>query len=227
MEQLMWKDRYWWINWFWAILFIVGSLLLLWLFHAYPGSRGPIQVELTASLMFLLGIVFVLCFRRRKITHLFEILLIGGILISVAYVLSLFLTSYFKKTFLTYITPTIIILVSAWFSYSFIRIKTIYIAKEGIRIGNAYPKHDLDLLLRQKSKFFVWGDIRNVKIIKRGVVITGAGGTGLLDFVVIETKEGERLQCFIKDPRGFVATIKNLNKSDLISKYSKYRELLK
>ncbi len=119
----------------------------------------------------------------------------------------------------------IVLCVPLYFILGMIRNRLTYITSEGIRIGNAYDDSYERVLLKQKPKYLLWNEIKEIKIIGREV--PRPGYKWLVDFLIIKTKNGQKYECFIADPKGFVKAIKELKKDHLFDKDSKYLDSLK
>jgi len=114
---------------------------------------------------------------------------------------------------------------SVFFLYNLIRTKLIYISNEGIRIGNAPDDRYQHIKLKNKATFLKWNEIKSIKIERHQVRRMAA--YDLIDFLVIKIKAGKKYQSFIARPKGFVNALKQLKKDHLLSKDSKYLDLLK
>ncbi|MEK6875869.1 MAG: hypothetical protein AABX63_00540 [Nanoarchaeota archaeon] len=106
-----------------------------------------------------------------------------------------------------------------------LRAKLNFVTKEGIRIGNA-PDDSYEIFrLKQKPTVINWADIKVIKIFGREVrrILNSA----IIDILTIRTKDNNKYESFIADPKGFVKVLKSLNKEHLLVKDSKYLNLLK
>lgn len=96
-----------------------------------------------------------------------------------------------------------------------LRIKLTYVTENGIRIGNA-PNGEYYSIKLSKSKFIIWREIKTVQIYKKTVK-----QPLMLDyqnFLLIKTKNTQIYESFVANPKGFIQTLKKLNKHHLLTK---------
>lgn len=120
------------------------------------------------------------------------------------------------------------IFILLFFIYILINIamtKLTYVTKNGIRIGNILDDNYERIKSLKKTMFLDWVDIKEIKVY--GKVTHRIWIEVLVDFLVIKTKPGKKYESFIANPKGFLKAIKRLNKGKLVSKDSKYYELIK
>lgn len=103
---------------------------------------------------------------------------------------------------------------------NFLRTMLTCITKEGIRFGNAKDDSYQEFLFKRRPGFLSWDKIKEIEIIGR--VIRRPYSTGLINILIVKSKDGKKHECFIANPKGFVKTIKDLKKSYLLAKDSKY-----
>lgn len=113
----------------------------------------------------------------------------------------------------------LIFLISSLYFLS--RYKLNYVTNEGIRIGNAYLDNEKDVFLKQKATFLNWDEIKSIKI--KGKASMGAFASTINDFLFVQTKKGNQLNCFLADNKGFVESLKKIKRFGLLSKDSKYK----
>jgi len=106
-----------------------------------------------------------------------------------------------------------------------LRVKLNFVTEKGIRIGNA-PDDSYEVFrLKQKPTTINWSDIREIKIFGRE--IRRPLNSVIIDMLAIKTRDNNKYESFIADPKGFVKAIKDLKKQHLLSKNSKYLETTK
>ena|SRR3989338_7197375 len=122
------------------------------------------------------------------------------------------------------ISGVFVIVLIFFFLFNLIRTDLSYITKNGIRLGNTKDDKYQSFKL-QKSHFSTWNDIHSIKI--KGRVVKRPTYADLIDVLEIKSKDNEKYECFIAQPQEFIKALKQLNKQHLLSKDSKYHELLK
>jgi hypothetical protein len=104
--------------------------------------------------------------------------------------------------------------------YIYSRRRLTYINPEGIIIGNLSYNKRSSYDPNQNLKLINWISIKSVLILGK---IHSSRLSRTVDYLYILKKDGTKYDCLIYDPKGFIEAIKKLNKSDLISKDSKYK----
>lgn len=101
------------------------------------------------------------------------------------------------------------------------RIKYIVIEKEGIWTGNnTHGQMLLKLLwLNQKNTFISWNKIDKIKISEKLVSFSHTGGNA--PFILVKTKSGEKYECLIANPKGFINSFNLLRKQNLLTNETK------
>lgn len=133
-------------------------------------------------------------------------------------------TADYNNLFSFYLGVLFILLFLFWLFNTIIRAKLTYITRKGIRIGNM-PSHTYEFFFLKKNAMFLgWEKIKQVGIIRR--VVRVKHYSVLKDFIVIKTKDGKKYECFLAQPKGFISALKSIKKYHLLSKESKYREIL-
>ncbi len=106
-----------------------------------------------------------------------------------------------------------------------LRVRLNFVTKNGIRIGNA-PDDSYEVFrLKQKPILIKWSDIKEIKIFGREV--RRPLNSAIIDMLTIKTKSNKKYECFVAKPKGFVQALKTVKKTHLLSKGSKYLDLLK
>ncbi len=126
---------------------------------------------------------------------------------------------------LDYFSLILILIFSGVLLINILRIKLSAIYVSGIRIGNAPDNSYEKFRLKQKPLLILWGNIKEIKIY--GKDVSTALAPGIINLIRIKLNTGQIYECFIAQPKGFVKTLKDLNKHHLLTKDSKYREILK
>lgn len=215
----IWKDSY-----TRTYFLIFGAAFIIFAFVAsiLSEERNLIQDKISGLISLSLVVSFIILFKkgrkikRGNVLYFKYILLFLGLPITLSFLLPN--SSFLIKTIL-YLGVTALVLLLLLVSFMWMRVKLTYITKEGIRIGNAYFNCGNDIILRQKPTFLKWGKIKSLKIKGR----VSLGGISILnDYLVLETVEGRKFECFLNKPNDFLKTIKTLGKSNLFSKDSKY-----
>ena len=104
------------------------------------------------------------------------------------------------------------------------RQKLTYLATDGIRIGNA-SKDSYDFIkLKYKAEFILWEEIKSITI--KGRSIRKPFHIIFVDFLIIKTKDNKKHESYIAKPKEFINTLKILKKESLLSKNSKYLDLI-
>jgi len=139
--------------------------------------------------------------------------------------LYIFRWSLFQPKFsLSYISITIILFYFSIFIIHILRVRLTSIFEEGLRIGNA-PDNSYEKFKLNKSAFIYWEDITELKIYGKDVRTGLAPST--INLLRIKTKEKKKYESFLAQPKDFVDALKQLKKGNLLSKNSKYLDLLK
>lgn len=112
------------------------------------------------------------------------------------------------------------IFISICIVYVYLKRRLTYLILGGIVIGNLTYIKRSHYDARQKSELIKWDSIQNLFIKGK---VHNSRVSRLVDYLYISTKDGEKYECLIYDPKGFVETLKKLNKYQLLSKDSKYR----
>lgn len=112
------------------------------------------------------------------------------------------------------------IILTAFFVYSQLRKRYIFITNEGIRVGNIIYLSEDKLTLKQSPTFFTWDMINKINILLKNYHQGIYGGR---DFYHINLmiKSKKTYDCLIYDPVGFIQTLKTLGKYNLLTKETK------
>ncbi len=112
------------------------------------------------------------------------------------------------------INGLILVTISSFFLFNLVRTKLTYITNKGIKIGNAIDDEYIHLSLKNKSVYLEWSSISSLHIskreVKRPTFIT------LINYLEIKNVSGNIYTTFIADPKGFINTLKNLKKYNLV-----------
>ena len=95
----------------------------------------------------------------------------------------------------------------------------------GIRIGNAIDDKYQSIFLKNKKIFIKWDDMNKIKVKSKSV--RRPFSSALINIVSITLKNNQKYESFIAQPKGFIKALKQLGKQKLLSKDSKYLEILK
>lgn len=118
-----------------------------------------------------------------------------------------------------------ILIFSIFILFNIVKTKLTYITSGGVRIGNAQEDSYERFNLKKETIFINWEEVKEIKIIRK--VTKRSFREILIDYIVIKTRDNEKYESFIANPNGFLKTLKKLNKGRLVSKDSRYYELIK
>ena len=112
-----------------------------------------------------------------------------------------------------------IVIFTAFLLYTQVRKRRIFITSDGIRMGNLVHWADDKFIIKQKPTFFGWDKIENVRILLKSYRQGIYAGRDFYH-VHLKNKDGEIYDCLVHDSKGFVRTLKKLNKIHLLDRKS-------
>jgi hypothetical protein len=149
---------------------------------------------------------------------IFKLLLIGMFLIGMFFALIGIIISNHNDKFIFFL----LLLVFIFLIYINSQRRLARIYSEGISLGNITFKKSKQTSSdrNQKGEIIEWDLIKS--LLFEGKVQGSYRGTIIADYLYLLKKDGNKYNCLIYDPKGFIETLKKLNKDYLFDKNSKY-----